>query len=75
MNSTKNKPARAAYLAPSIIARAGNVLIEADRHGEGFTCTIDGRPVQRLRGVTLSLELDQANLVTVAFLTGPKERS
>ena len=68
LQSRRNKPRKAAYFVPSIFARAGHVEIQADEHGCGFTCTVDGRPVPRLRAVTLYLELDQVNLVHVEFI-------
>jgi len=36
--------------------------------GMGFTCSIDGQPVKRLRSVSLHLEVDQPNIVTVEVL-------
>ena len=51
-----------------ISADVGNVSIRADRHGMGFTCEIDGQPVERLRSVTLRLEVDRPNTVTVEVL-------
>ena len=56
------------YEAPSIAAKVGNIQIAADRHGMGFTCSIDGEPVKRLRSVTLRLAVDRANTVTVEVL-------
>ncbi len=56
------------YAAPSIAARVGNITILANHHGAGFTCTIDGQPVKRLRAVHLTLEVDQPNIVTVEVL-------
>jgi hypothetical protein len=73
IESRRNRPIRAVIMAPSIIARAGNVRIEADRHGCGFSCWIDGKPVKRLRAVTLEIEMDQVNLVRVEFLPDPKK--
>jgi hypothetical protein len=56
------------YSAPSVLARVGNITIQADHHGMGFTCSIDGQPVKRLRSVCLTLEIDKPNLVTVEVL-------
>lgn len=56
------------YAARVVNARVGNVTILADHHGMGFTCTIDGEPVKRLRAVHLTLEVDQPNIVTVEVL-------
>ena len=64
------------YSAPKIHARVGNIEIEADHHGMGFTCTIDGERVKHLRRVWLSLEIDEPNLVTVEILPDcPKEKA
>ena len=56
------------YMAPAVVAEVGNVTIHADHHGMGFSCSIDGQPVKRLRAVSLTLEVDQPNLVTVEVL-------
>jgi hypothetical protein len=60
------------YEPSRVDAHVGNVTITADRHGMGFTCSIDGAPVKRLRSVTLKLEVDKSNSVTVEVI--PDER-
>jgi len=57
------------YEVPHVWAETGNVEIHADEHGMGFTCTVNGKPIERLRAVTLLLALDQPNRVIVEFLT------
>ena len=57
-----------AMAAPDVAAKVGNIQIAADHHGMGFTCSIDGEPVKRLRSVTLRLAVDRANTVTVEVL-------
>jgi len=66
------KTQTAHYEAPSIVAQVGNIQIAADCHGMGFTCSIDGEPVKRLRSVTLRLEIDRPNTVTVNVLADHK---
>jgi hypothetical protein len=56
------------YPAKCVHAEIGNVEIHADAHGMGFTCSVNGQPIKRLRAVTLTLGLEQPNLVTVQFL-------
>lgn len=62
------------YASPSIAADVGNIVIHADHHGMGFTCEIDGQPVERLRSVTLRLEVDHANLVTIEVLPDHRKK-
>ena len=65
----------AAYTASVIHAEVGNIVIRADRHGMGYTCTIDGEPVKRLRNLTLRLELDKLNTVTLEILANHQKES
>lgn len=67
-STSRSQRAISEYTAPTIRAKAGSVLIAASEHGMGFTCVIDGQPVKLLRSVSLRLELDKPNIVTLEVL-------